>query len=131
MTEHVDVLIVDDNVDAGDTMAILLQVWGHDVRIARDGPTALAESLAFTPEFVLLDIGLPGQDGFEVAQSLRRVMAENLPVLVAISGYSHEDDRRRSLEAGFTRHFTKPVHPDDLQRFLVDAGRNKAGPASP
>jgi len=115
------VLVVDDNADAADTMAILLQVWGHDVHVARDGPTALAVAAESRPEVVLLDIGLPGMTGYEVAQRLREIAAD--AVLVAMTGYGQDEDRRTSREAGFALHLVKPVRPDVLQKVFADLER--------
>jgi CheY-like chemotaxis protein len=113
------VLVVDDNADVTDTVALLLKVDGHDVRTAPDGPSALAESQAFRPEVVILDIGLPGMDGYEVARHLRRQAGMKKAVLVALTGYGQEEDRRRSQEAGFDAHLVKPADPAALQALLT------------
>ena len=112
------VMVVDDNIDAGDTLAMLLKVWGHEVRVERDGEAALAAAEEFRPDIVLLDIGLPRKDGFEVARAMREIPGVRRPILAAISGYGHEDDQRRAREAGFNAHFTKPMDPEALQEFL-------------
>jgi two-component system CheB/CheR fusion protein len=113
------VLIVDDNRDAAESMALLLQLRGHDVRTAHDGPGGLAAADAFRPEVVLLDIGLPGMDGYEVARRLRRRPAGKGTLLVAVTGYGHEDDRRRSREAGFDHHLVKPTDPAAVADLLA------------
>ena len=87
---------------------------GHEVTTAHDGSSAIASLATFAPEVVLLDIGLPGVDGYEVARLIRREPAGDKPALVALTGYGQEDDRRRSREAGFDHHLVKPVDPDTL-----------------
>jgi PAS domain S-box-containing protein len=115
------VLVVDDNEDAAETMAILFQFWGHEVRTAYDGPTALTVAAEYQPEIVLLDIGLPGMTGYEVAQQLRRMPGLESVLLVAVTGYGQEQDRRRSREAGFDWHLVKPVDPAELQSLIASA----------
>jgi CheY-like chemotaxis protein len=110
-------LVVDDNVDSAETMAELVRIWGHDVRVAHDGPAALEQARSYRPHVVLLDVGLPGMDGYELA---RRLRAEGLAgdLLVSITGYGQEEDRRRAHDAGFDHHLTKPVDPDILSRLI-------------
>ena len=112
------VLVVDDNVDSARGTALILSRQGHEVRLAYDGPAAVVAAQEYRPEFVLLDIGLPGMDGYEVARRLRQ--DENLRglTLIAVSGYGQESDRRRSNEAGFDQHLVKPVDPGVLLGFL-------------
>jgi two-component system, chemotaxis family, CheB/CheR fusion protein len=112
------VLAVDDNVDAANTMAMLLGIAGHEVRTAYDGSAALAAAQAYGPEIVLLDIGLPGMDGYEVARRLRAIPELERCVLVALTGYGQEEDRRRSSAAGFDYHLVKPVDPQSLTELL-------------
>src|SRR5205814_10397951 len=88
------VLVVDDNGDAAASLALLLETWSHDVRTARDGPAALAEANVFRPDVVLLDIGLPGMDGYEVAQHLRGPTRLTKALVVAVTGYGQDEDRR-------------------------------------
>jgi PAS domain S-box-containing protein len=102
------VLVVDDNVDTVTTLAMLVKESGHDVRTAFDGPTVLEAALDYRPNVVLLDIGLPGLNGFEVAKQLRQQPALQNTVLVAMTGYGRESDRQRSKEAGFDHHLVKP-----------------------
>lgn len=117
------VLIVDDNRDAAETLADLARLWGHEVQTALDGPSALELVRAFRPQIVVLDIGMPGMDGYEVARQLRS-MVELAPVsLIALTGYGQEDDCRRAREAGFEHHLTKPVDPDALQPLLAPRHR--------
>lgn len=97
---------------------MLLEAWGHQVRLAYDGPTGLEVADNWQPQVVLLDIGMPGMDGFQVVQQLRK--QEKTPsCLVALTGYGQEEDRRRSQAAGFDRHLIKPVEPAALQEFLA------------
>jgi PAS domain S-box-containing protein len=103
------VLVVDDNMDTAEGMARLLTIAGHKVRMAHNGPAALAVAREHRPEFVLLDIGLPGMDGYEVAVRLRREECCKGAVLVAVSGYGEEQARHRSEEAGINHHLAKPV----------------------
>jgi CheY-like chemotaxis protein len=91
---------------------------GHPVQAVNDGPTALESARAFRPEVVLLDIGLPGMDGYEVASRLRSQAGARSLVLVAITGYGQEEDRRRSHEAGFDFHLVKPIDLEILKRIL-------------
>jgi CheY-like chemotaxis protein len=112
------ILVVDDNLDAADSLAALLRLEGHTVRVANDGPAALAAAQVEPPDLVILDLGMPGMDGFEVARRLREQPGRTT-VLVALTGWAQEDDRRRCSEAGFDGHLPKPVEPDALRQFLV------------
>ena len=103
------ILVVDDNVDSAESMGMLLKASGHDVRTAHDGPTGLKAVLDYGPDVVLLDIGLPGLDGFQVAKRIREHPKHKKAVLVAMTGYGQETDRRRSQEAGFDHHLVKPA----------------------
>jgi PAS domain S-box-containing protein len=113
------VLVVDDNVDAAESMVLLLRASKHDVRMAHDGPSAIEMAGGFQPQAVLLDIGLPGLDGHEVAKRLRVQLADARPVLVAMTGYGQESDRQRSLAAGFDHHLVKPVAFEVVERILA------------
>src|SRR5262249_50305150 len=108
------ILIVDDHPDVTRSLARLLRLSGHEVRTALDGPTALGELSSYSPEIVLLDIGLPGMDGYELAQSIRKRPGTESIVLIALTGYGQDEDRRGSHEAGFDHHLVKPVDPDAL-----------------
>jgi len=116
---HRRVLVVDDNEDAASTLAMLLELWGHEVATVGDGPAALAAVAAQRPETVLLDLGLPGMTGYEVAQRLRASGEKDLQI-VAISGYGQPDDVARAKASGFDAHLTKPVEPAVLQRLLAE-----------
>lgn len=113
------VLVVDDNVDTARISALLLKQVGHEVRTAHDGLTALEAAFDYRPDVVLLDIGLPGLDGFEVAKRLRQQSVFENIVLVAMTGYGQEEDRRRSQEAGFDHHLVKPVDFKKVQEILA------------
>jgi CheY-like chemotaxis protein len=113
------VLIVDDNADAAHSLALLLRVWGNDVSVAHDGPEALESVMMQKPDVIFLDIGLPGMDGYQVARRLRELDNGDISLLVAMTGYGQEDDRRRSLEAGFDRHLVKPVEPETIRDLLT------------
>jgi PAS domain S-box-containing protein len=113
------VLVVDDDEDAAESLALLLRVAGHEVYTAHDGPAAVVEARLHRPAVVLLDIGLPGMGGHDVARRLREEAGPGEPVLVAVTGYGHEEDLRLSREAGFDLHLTKPVDPSFLQQMLA------------
>jgi PAS domain S-box-containing protein len=113
------VLVVDDNRDSTESIALLVQMWGHDVRTAFDGVAAVAEAKKYLPDVVLLDIGLPGIDGYQVAQALHEDASLAGVVLVAMTGYGREEDRRRVKEAGFQHHLVKPVDPAQLRTLLA------------
>ncbi|HEX3527523.1 MAG TPA: chemotaxis protein CheB [Thermoanaerobaculia bacterium] len=115
------ILVVDDNVDTAQSMALLLRLKGHRVEVAHDGPAALETARSFEPEVVLLDIGLPGLDGYEVAKRLREETRLSKALLVALTGYGQEEDRRRARHAGFDHHFTKPVDPAVLYQLIAGA----------
>jgi len=112
------VLVVEDDPDSAQSLAMLLQIWGHRVEVALDGHKALDAARSFGPEIVLLDIGVPGLDGYEVAERLRSEHGSGLK-LVALTGYGREDDRQRSRDAGFDRHMTKPLEPPCLRDMLA------------
>ena len=112
------VLIAEDNVDSALSMALLLRIYGHSVEIASNGPIALEKARADKPEVVLLDIGLPGMSGYDVARQLSGHRPGKTPLLIALTGYGMEEDRRHSAEAGFDLHMLKPVDPEELQVVL-------------
>ena len=123
------ILVVDDNLDAADTLAELLQTWEHTVWQAHDGLAALKAVEEHRPEIVLLDIGLPGMDGYEVARRLREGALGQGLTLVALTGYGQASDRSRALEAGFDQHFVKPVDIDGLQKFIERRPPRRPAPA--
>jgi CheY-like chemotaxis protein/anti-sigma regulatory factor (Ser/Thr protein kinase) len=114
------VLVVDDNEDSAESLALLLQMAGHEVKMAHDGPSALAAARAQRPEVVLLDIGLPaGMDGYEVAKRMRPEPGLQGAVIVAVTGFGQEEDRKRAARAGFDAHLVKPVDMQQLARLLA------------
>ncbi len=123
------ILVVDDNVDAANSLAKLLQMSGHEVKVAYDGPTGIQTAKAMVPDLILLDIGLPGMDGFDVARHLRGEPAlKNVP-LVAVSGYAREEDRLRSQQAGFNSHLVKPLDPQILPALFTALLERRDAPA--
>jgi PAS domain S-box-containing protein len=113
------ILVVDDNRDAADSLGMLLQMLGAEVRIARDGNEALATFSAYEPTVVLLDIGMPGMDGYEVARRIRSGFPDRHTALIALTGWGQEEDRRRAREAGFDHHLIKPADMEALQVLLA------------
>jgi CheY-like chemotaxis protein len=112
------ILVVDDNHDAVESLAILLEMMGYDVRTAGDGLEAVEAARTFAPDVVLLDIGLPVLNGYEAAERIRGLDGGAAVVLVALTGWGQDEDRRRSREAGFDHHLVKPVDPDALDELL-------------
>jgi CheY-like chemotaxis protein len=120
------VLLVDDCPDTLMSMALLLQLWGHETREARDGETALEVAATYEPDVILLDIGMPGLDGLEVARRLRQQERERV-LLICVSGFGREVDRQEALEAGCDLHLVKPVDLDDLRNLLESYRLAKRG----
>jgi two-component system CheB/CheR fusion protein len=119
LAPHLKVLVVDDNVDTVLSFSMLLKASGHDVRNAHDGPTAVQVALDYQPDVVLLDIGLPGLNGYQVAKRIRQEPNLKNVVLVALTGYGQEADRQTALEAGFNHHLVKPARLEQLQKILA------------
>lgn len=113
------VLVVDDNHDVADSLVMLLECLGAEVRVAYDGPSALETLIGFAPEIALIDIGMPGMDGYETAKRIRERPQGRDLTLIALTGWGQEEDRRRTREAGFDRHLVKPVNDDVLQELLA------------
>lgn len=116
--QGVRVLVVDDNADAADLLGEALSGVGYDVRVAYEGRSALALASSFQPHVALLDIGLPGMSGFELAVRLRKIDGLDDLRCIAITGYGHADDRRRSAESGFQAHILKPIDFPGLEKEL-------------
>lgn len=114
------ILVVDDDEDAAATLALLLEMSGYEVRVAHDGQQALRIAASTALDVVLLDLGLPGMNGFEVARRLREFCAPGSTRLLALTGYGRDSDRRAALEAGFEAHLVKPVEFEELIR-VIDA----------
>jgi CheY-like chemotaxis protein len=121
-----DVLVVDDDVDAAWMMAALLGTFGHQARAVHTGPEALAIALEAVPDVVLLDIGLPGMNGYEAAGLIRRESLLDHTLLIAVTGWGRESDQRDALKAGFDMHLTKPVGTDTLREVLAWAQVTRA-----
>ena len=120
-------LVVDDNRDAADSMAVFLELAGFESAVELDGPSAIARTSARMPQVVLLDIGLPGLDGYEVARRLRALPGGDRCLLIALTGYGQQDDRRRAHEAGFDVHLVKPADPDAVVELIQEWRRRDAG----
>jgi PAS domain S-box-containing protein len=117
------ILVVDDNVDAANMMAMMLQIYGHQAETVYSAKSALEMAVEYRPDFVVLDIGLPGMDGYEVARRLRQIHELKDTRLIAATGYGQDADRQRSEEAGFDYHLVKPIDPEKLQTVLELLGR--------
>ena len=117
------ILLVEDNVDAAEALAELLRLWGHEVEVAHDGADAVRVAQERRPDVVLLDIGLPGMDGYQVAGALRSLPDLHGALIVALTGYGQESDRQRSRQAGFDNHLVKPVDLEELRRLIESARR--------
>jgi two-component system CheB/CheR fusion protein len=115
------VLVVDDNVDGAESLRAVLELDGHTVEVAHDGPHAIERSEGFRPEVVLCDIGLPGMSGYDVARALRAQPGARGALLVALTGYALPDDQRRATEAGFDVHLSKPPSMDQLRSAIARA----------
>ena len=126
-TDVLSVLVIDDNREAADLLRTLLETRSHTVRIANDGPAGLDAALSLCPDVALIDIGLPGIDGYQVAASLRASRACRDTFLVAITGYGRPEDRARAIESGFDHFIVKPLRVDELERVLARIGKRPAG----
>ena len=131
------VLVVDDNRDAADSLGIVLRLNGADVKVVHDGIAALQAVASFDPAVVLLDLGMPGMDGYEVARRIREAPRHDAIALVALTGWGQAEDRLRVRAAGFDHHLVKPTDLDALQSVLADVAvrsgavptRDDTGPA--
>jgi CheY-like chemotaxis protein len=119
------ILIVDDNQDAADSLAMLLEYLGRTVRVANSGQAALDMLQDFRPEVILMDIGMPGMDGLEAARRIRKLPSLADATLIALSGWGQEEDKRRASESGFDHHLTKPVDLRMLEALLADADKRR------
>jgi CheY-like chemotaxis protein len=118
---------VDDNQDAAVSLATLLRLQGHDVRVVHDGVAAIAQASSFLPHMVFLDLGMPDMDGYEVARVIRQQRGLEKVVLAALTGWGQESDRQRTAAAGFDHHLVKPVEPATLNTLLAGLSINEAG----
>ena len=117
---NLSILVVDDNVDEAQSLSLVLRMYGYRTKMAYNGPAALEAAQLYQPDVVLLDIGLPGMDGYEVARHLPEIVSTR-PVLIAVTGYGQEENRRRAFDAGFDRYLIKPVDLDILHKILLEA----------
>lgn len=116
--QHRRILVVDDNSDSAETLAVLVGLLGAEVHVARDGPAALAETASFHPHAILLDIGMPGMNGYEVARRIRGMPGHESVKLIALTGWGEEEDRRLARDSGFDHHLVKPVDVEVLNNLL-------------
>jgi CheY-like chemotaxis protein len=119
------VLVVDDNVDSAESLSLLLDMMGNETVMAHDGNAAVEAAKTFIPDIALLDIGLPGISGYEIASILRKLPQLQHTLLVALTGWGQEEDRRRCIDAGFDHHLTKPAAVDDLKNLLSNWGKSR------
>jgi len=122
------ILVVDDNRDSADTLAKLLALSGHETQTAYDGIEAVAAVEKFLPDLVLLDIGLPKLDGYEACRRIRRMPGGERIVIIAMTGWGQEQDRRKSKEAGFNGHLVKPLEYGALMKLLAECGASSQPP---
>ncbi|HEX2239493.1 MAG TPA: response regulator [Gammaproteobacteria bacterium] len=113
------ILVADDNAAAADTLAELLSLFGNEVQVVHDGQAALKTFSAWRPDVILLDIGMPGMDGYEVARRVREQTASGKVMLIALTGWGQEKDRKLAREAGFDHHLLKPVDLQALQALMA------------
>jgi PAS domain S-box-containing protein len=119
------ILVVDDNADSAESLAVWLRLMGHETRTAHNGPEALDAAPAYRPDVIFLDIGMPGMSGYEVARRLRERPETSETSIVAMTGWGQEEDRRRSKEAGFDHHLVKPLEPESLTDLLARTSRRE------
>ena len=120
------ILVVDDNHDSALSLAMMLSIMGHETRTAHDGETAVSTAEAFLPDVVLLDIGLPKLNGYEVAQRIRESAWGTAMFLIAVTGWGQDEDRQRSAEVGLNLHMVKPVEPAALEKLLSELQAGEA-----
>ena len=116
------ILVADDNADALEMLQLMLSLYGHDVTVASDGLVALTLATAIRPQIAFLDIGMPRMDGYEAARRIREALGSSV-VLVALTGWGQDEDKRRSREAGFNHHMTKPPDPEALEKLINECGQ--------
>jgi len=120
------VLVVDDCADTRETLKLVLGLWGYTIETAKDGRAALGAAVSFRPDVVLLDLALPGMDGYEVARGLRRLPDLGTLPIVALTGYASDEDRQRSEAEGLAGHLVKPADTDEIRRVILTAVRTAA-----
>ena len=121
MATRLRVLVIEDNHDAAEALAMLLELYGHDATVFSDGPKAIEAVRTAAFDLAFVDIGLPGMDGYEVARRIRKLANAKPMLLVALTGYGQDSDKQRALAAGFDEHLTKPVKIERLQALLKRA----------
>jgi CheY-like chemotaxis protein len=124
------ILVIEDNVDSAQSLADLLELAGHEVRITHDGRSGLAIAREFRPHVILCDIGLPGMDGYEVARAIRRDDSLGSIRLIALSGYAQPEDRQRTRDAGFEMHIAKPLDIDSLMAAVLERAEERVADGS-
>jgi CheY-like chemotaxis protein len=115
------ILLVDDNVDAADSLAIILRFAGHDVRVEHDGQAGIAAASESRPDVILLDLGMPRLNGFDACRQIRELSGGGDITIIALTGWGQDEDRRRTREAGFDHHLVKPVEPESLMRLIAES----------
>ena len=123
------VLVVDDNVDAAETVAAYLRLEGHEAKVVTEGAEVLGSARVFEPQVVVLDIGLPGIDGYQIARQLRSEAQTRDTLLIAVTGYGRDEDRALAAAAGFDCHFVKPADPVEIQAVIERGRQGDAGVA--
>jgi signal transduction histidine kinase/DNA-binding response OmpR family regulator len=118
------ILVADDNADAAESLGMMLRLMGNEVRIVRDGAQAVQEAAAFRPDVIMLDIGMPQLNGYDAARRIRAQAWGKGVILIALTGWGQEEDKRKAAEAGFDQHFTKPVNPAELERYVAGLQAN-------
>jgi CheY-like chemotaxis protein len=113
------VLVADDNRDGAEIMSLLLQQYGYEVNVAHSGTEALTVAAQSTPEIAILDIGMPGMTGYEVARRIRAEAWGQRMMLIALTGWGQEEDKKKAFEAGFDHHLIKPIDPDALEALMA------------
>jgi CheY-like chemotaxis protein len=124
------ILVVDDDHDSAESLAMLIQLMGHDVRAAHNGLAAVDLAEAFRPDLIVLDIGMPGLDGYEVCRRIRQRSWGRAAVIAALTGWSRDEDRDRSEQAGFDHFLVKPVDPKALEDLIAAVGRGSGSEPS-
>jgi CheY-like chemotaxis protein len=120
------ILVVDDNRDAAESLARLLQLYGNDTRTAADGVQAVQMAAEYEPDVILLDIGMPKMSGFDACRAIRKQPRGKSIIVVALTGWGQEEDRRRSVEAGFDAHLVKPIDPESVLKLLMSSGAERS-----
>ena len=124
------VLVIEDDGDSREGLRNLLQVWGHDVDVAEDGARGIEKAISLRPSVALIDVGLPGMDGYAVASRLRELLGADEIFLIAVTGFAQAEDRQRAAESGFDAHLAKPINYSRLSSLLAEGNFRKSTPPS-